>query len=229
MGLAWGFGYFFTLDLFEKYKIPSKGFSFLYLGIFLSSWIGAKLFFLAFSSGPKIYQYIYANYFWLGGGFVFYGGLIFGLAFYFIYTLILKKFPIDHSKYLIPGLVFGHAIGRVGCFLAGCCYGATSSSHFAFLVDGVSRYPVQMYEAIFLTFIGIVIIKMLKKQSSNDKVVTTYLLSYSIFRFLNEFLRGDEIRGILWLDLSSSQWVSILVIFLVISYRVFNKLKKNAQ
>lgn len=223
MGLAWGFGYFFTLDLFEKYKIPSKGFSFLYLGIFLSSWIGAKLFFLAFSSGPKIYQYIYANYFWLGGGFVFYGGLIFGLAFYFIYTLILKKFPIDHSKYLIPGLVFGHAIGRVGCFLAGCCYGAASSSHFAFLVDGVSRYPVQMYEAIFLTFIGIVIIKMLKRQSSNDKIVTIYLLSYSIFRFLNEYLRGDEIRGILWLDLSSSQWVSVFIVLLISLYRLFKK------
>jgi prolipoprotein diacylglyceryltransferase len=67
MGLAWGFGYFFTIDLLEKYQVPKKGFSLLYLGIFLFSWIGAKLFFLAFSSGPKIYQYIYANYFWLGG------------------------------------------------------------------------------------------------------------------------------------------------------------------
>jgi phosphatidylglycerol:prolipoprotein diacylglycerol transferase len=119
MGLAWGFGYFFTIDLLEKYQVPKKGFSLLYLGIFLFSWIGAKLFFLVFSSGPKIYQYIYANYFWLGGGFVFYGGLVFGLIYFFLYTLLLKKFSIKYSKFLIPGLVFGHAIGRVGCFLAG--------------------------------------------------------------------------------------------------------------
>ncbi len=220
MGLAWGFSYFFTLDLFEKYQISKKGFTLLYLGIFIFSWIGAKVFFLAFSSGPKIYQYIYANYFWLGGGFVFYGGLVFGLSYFFLYTLLLKKFPIENSKFLIPGLVFGHAIGRVGCFLAGCCYGSVTSSHFAFQVDGVSRYPVQMYEAIFLSFIGIIILKMLKKSDSNDKIVITYLVSYSIFRFLNEFLRGDEIRGVLWLDLSSSQWISIFIIFIVIAYCV---------
>jgi phosphatidylglycerol:prolipoprotein diacylglycerol transferase len=226
MGLAWGFGYFFTLDIFERYKIPKSGFTLLYLGIFLFSWIGAKVFFLAFSSGPKIYQYIYANYFWLGGGFVFYGGLIFGLLYYLIYTIVFKKFPVEYSKYLIPGIVFGHAIGRVGCFLAGCCYGSTTNSHFAFLIDGVSRYPVQIYEAIFLSFMGIVVLKMLSKQSSNDKIVATYLVSYSVFRFFNEFLRGDEIRGILWLDLSSSQWVSVIIIISTLLVKQIMKIKK---
>lgn len=229
MGLAWGVAYFFTLDIFEKYKIDSKGFSFLYLGIFITSWIGAKVFFLIFSSGPKIYQYIYANYFWLGGGFVFYGGLIFGLIYFFIYAFLLKKFPIENSKYLIPGIIYGHAIGRVGCFLAGCCYGAETHGTFGFQIDGVARYPVQIYETIFLSFIGLAILKMLKNNVANKSIINTYLLSYSLFRFFIEYLRGDEIRGILWLDFSSSQWVSIFIIVTIVTFNVFDKIRKNAN
>jgi phosphatidylglycerol:prolipoprotein diacylglycerol transferase len=66
---------------------------------------------------------------------------------------------------------------------------------------------------------------MLKKNNSNDKIVMTYLISYSIFRFFNEFLRGDEVRGILWLDLSSSQWVSIFIILISIVYIVLRRKK----
>ena len=214
MGLAWGFGYFYSLAIFEKYNKEIKPLLFLFLGLFLSSFLGAKLFFLWFSSGPKIYQYLYANYFWLGGGFVFYGGLIFGLIYYFIYTLVLKKFDFKNSALLLPGLCLGHAIGRVGCFLAGCCYGIKSEIPWAVKMNGEYRHPVQIYETFALIAIAMIILQMLKKEMRIQKIIGTYLVSYSCIRYILEFFRGDVIRGIIINNFSSSQLVSIGIFLL---------------
>ena len=152
MGLAWGTGHYLTKYLFQRNDEDSSQLFKLYIGVFTSAWIGAKVFFLLFSSQNKIYQYLYTDYFWLGGGFVFYGGLIFGLIFYLIYSLWLKKFNFQKSYLLIPGLVFGHALGRVGCFLTGCCFGAQCDLPWAIKMEGVYRHPVQLYEAFALLF-----------------------------------------------------------------------------
>jgi phosphatidylglycerol:prolipoprotein diacylglycerol transferase len=223
MGLAWGFGYFFTNSIFEKYNLDVSKIKSLFIGLFLSSWIGAKVFFLWFSSGPKIYQYIYANYFWLGGGFVFYGGLIFGLLFYFIWSVSLKKFEFRNSKYLLPGLIFGHAIGRVGCLLTGCCYGAKTNSFFSIYIQNEHRIPVQGFEALSLFIIGFVILKMLKDQKPNQFIIQSYLISYSIIRFFLEYFRGDEIRGVFFENTSTSQLISILIIITILIKKLFLK------
>lgn len=222
MGLSWGLGYFYTLSIFEKYQIDTKNLNLLFLGLFTTAWIGAKVFFLWFSSGPKLYQYLYANYFWLGGGFVFYGGLIFGLLFYFIWSLLLKKFDIKNSKYLLPGLVFGHAVGRIGCFLTGCCYGSKALNFFTVNVNGEDRYPVQLIESISLFLIGFVILNLLKKKISNIGTVSFYLISYSVVRFLLEYMRGDEIRGIIISDLSSSQLISICIFVVTLLFNLLH-------
>ena len=213
--------------MFEKKELDIQKLKWLFIGLFTSSWIGAKLFFLWFSSGPKIYQYLYANYFWLGGGFVFYGGLIFGLIYYFIHTYALKKFDPQESYLLIPGLIFGHAIGRIGCFLTGCCYGSISSNTFGIAINGETRFPVQAYEALALFFLGMAIMNMIKRKVSSTKIILTYLISYSVIRFLLEFLRGDEIRGVFWYGLSSSQLVSLSILTAVTLYVAFKKLFHN--
>ncbi|MGZ3808621.1 MAG: prolipoprotein diacylglyceryl transferase [Bacteriovorax sp.] len=211
MGLAWGVAYYFTQYVFEKNNEDTSGLLKLFVGVFLTSWIGAKVFFLIFSSQHKIYQYLYANYFWLGGGFVFYGGLIFGLAFYLFYSLYLKKFDFNKSFLLVPGLVFGHAIGRVGCFLTGCCYGAQCDLPWKVYMDNKFRHPVQLYEAFALFYLGYRSLIWIKQKKGNLLVVINYLLYYSIIRFVVEFFRGDEIRGVFWLSLSTSQYLSIMI------------------
>jgi phosphatidylglycerol:prolipoprotein diacylglycerol transferase len=170
-----------------------------------------------------LYQYIYANYFWLGGGFVFYGGLIFGLLFYFIWSLGLKKFDFSKSKYLLPGLIFGHAIGRVGCLLTGCCYGAKTNSFFSIYIQNERRIPVQGFEALALLIIGFVILKMLKDQKANQFIIQSYLISYSIIRFFLEYFRGDEIRGVFFQYTSTSQLISIIIIVTILIKKIFLK------
>jgi phosphatidylglycerol:prolipoprotein diacylglycerol transferase len=222
MGIAWGFSYYYTEYLFLKNKIEATNLFKLYIGVFFSSWVGAKIFFLLFSAKEKISQYISADYFWLGGGFVFYGGLIFGLSYYFIYTLKFKKFEFSKSYLLVPGLIFGHAIGRIGCFFTGCCYGSQCSLPWAFQFNDVPRHPVQLYEAIGLIIIGAFSLKWIERKNQNEIIVKKYLIYYSFLRFAIEFFRGDTVRGVYWIHLSTSQIISILIILLVFaSNRIF--------
>jgi phosphatidylglycerol:prolipoprotein diacylglycerol transferase len=227
MGLAWGIGYYFTQYLFNKHHEDSSKLLKLYMGIFISAWLGAKSFFLYFSAQDKIIQYLYADYFWLGGGFVFYGGLIFGLIFYLIYSLWRKKFNFKKSYLLIPGLAFGHAVGRVGCFLTGCCYGSQCDLPWAISMHGESRHPVQLYEAIALLLLGYLTLWWIKKKKSNADIITNYLMLYSVVRFIIEFFRGDEVRGVFWfwLSLSTSQLISFALFVLVILLKILLKLK----
>lgn len=224
MGLAWGVGFYLTLYLFEKNRADPSALLKLYLGLFVSAWVGAKAFFLLFSSQSRALQYVYADYFWFGGGFVFYGGLLFGLTFYLIYTLVFKKFSIKKSYLLIPGLIFGHAIGRVGCFLTGCCYGRVCDLPWKVYMDGAYRHPVQLYEAFALFLLGYFSLRWIKGKK-NLFVFTNYLLSYSVIRFFLEFFRGDDVRGVLWFQLSTSQNISIglFLVALVVRSRILCK------
>ncbi len=214
MGLAWGVGFFLTEYLFIQNNFDPNPIKKLFFGLFISSFLGAKVFFLWFSSGHKIYQYLYANYFWMGGGFVFYGGLIFGLAFYLIYSLIFKKFNFSNSAILLPGLIFGHAVGRIGCFLAGCCYGNKTTSILSVYMHDEFRYPVQLYEALSLSILGILVLNMIKCKKDNQTILSTYLIGYSLIRIMLEFLRGDEIRGTAFNLFSTSQIISMVILTL---------------
>lgn len=225
MGLAWGIGFYLTRYLFIKNKEDDSGLLKLYLGVFVASWIGAKLFFLFFTAQHKLYEYLYADYFWLGGGFVFYGGLIFGLIYYLFYSLIFKKFDFQKSYLLAPGLIMGHAVGRIGCFLTGCCYGSQCDLPWAIKLSGELRHPVQLYEAISLILLGFLSLNWIKKKKTNLYVILHYLLIYSAVRFIVEFFRGDELRGVFWLSLSASQLISLGMFLIAFTIKIAKKVR----
>jgi phosphatidylglycerol:prolipoprotein diacylglycerol transferase len=144
-------------------------------------------------------------------GFTFYGGLIAGIA---CGSIILKILDIALSKALnlvTPSIIFGHSLGRIGCYLAGCCYGKIIQ------IGQLSiRVPTQLIESIFLFLLGIVIINW----APFKKRFFLYILTYGFFRFFLEFLRGDD-RGYLLLTwLSPSQIVSICLIIIGITYHL---------
>ena len=153
------------------------------------------------------------------GGTVFYGGLIGGLTAGFI---TIKKNNI-YRRYLdivAVNIPLFHAFGRIGCFLTGCCYGIESRIGFTYnhsLVEsanGVNRFPVQLLEASFNLLLFFVLKYLYNKEKFKDNLLYVYLYTYATFRFFFEFLRGDAYRGI-WLFLSTSQIISILIIIFV--------------
>lgn len=200
VGLAWGLGFFLSKSLAPK---NVKKINFLIIALFGASWIGAKIFFLATSSNIDKIVFAKSSNFWLGGGFVFYGGLIFGFLVLFIFSRLTKQ-RLEKFFFLVIPLSIGHGIGRVGCFYAGCCHGSKVSNSF------ITHVPVQLFEALGLFIISFICYRGLKLKKN---ILFTYLISYGSLRFGLEFFRGDEIRG-LYLYLSTSQWISIVMILL---------------
>jgi phosphatidylglycerol:prolipoprotein diacylglycerol transferase len=143
-----------------------------------------------------------------GVGFA-YGGLILGFIFAMIYVRKYKVDFWDGADIMMPSIVLIHVFGRVGCFYAGCCHGIEASWGIAFTPNGIPFIPVQLFEAGFclLVFVAMLVFRPEKKWSGT--LFPIYLVTYSIARFVLEFIRGDAGRGIFLL--STSQWISLLI------------------
>ncbi len=211
-------------------------FSAIYVGI--GFFVGAKLLYLL-----TLIPFIIRNFqqiSWnltlinelFNGGFVFYGGLIGGLLMIWLYC---KKYKLPFFMYLenlIPALPLIHGLGRVGCFLAGCCYGRPTPPPFGVFFHpdsvapaGISFFPVQLLEAAINLIIFLLLFLYSRKKRQSGQILGLYLLLYPVARFGLEYLRADEIRGFLW-GLSTSQWLSILLflcgIFLSVRAKAFS-------
>ena len=164
-------------------------------------------------------------------GITFYGSLIGASTTLFVLLKITKKetvYSISQWFNLLtrPFIIF-HIFGRLGCFLGGCCYGKHSESVFAvafpdneamgILHNGQKCFPTQLYEAILLAVILLIVNK------TRNKFIT-YLLLYAVARFFLEFLRGDD-RGMGIPLLSPSQLISLIVAVAVVVYKIHTRQK----
>ena len=179
-------------------RLESLFIIFLLIGL---AFLGAKLAFII--SSKKAINL--SRSFWLGGGLVFYGGYIFALGGIYFYSLF-RGIKTNLLVSFLPTVIFAHAIGRVGCFFAGCCHGSYCPLGF------LERWPTQIFEVGFLLALGLKLKKRIEENKKNNFFI--YVLAYSAFRFLNEFLRGDEIRGVWHLGLSTSQIISLVLFIL---------------
>lgn len=196
--------------------------------------IGGKLFYviqgipqfveLNSTKGITFYEYF------MNSGLVFYGGFIGCIGFIAIACLIFK-FKFWHlTDILLPALPLAQAIGRVGCFLVGCCYGIPykygfDMSNSPFIDTHELLLPIQLIESISVACLFVVIMIYGKKQRPAGKLLGIYMIGYGIIRFITEFYRGDLIRGI-YGSFSISQWISmgILIIGLLLFFhlKIFN-------
>jgi phosphatidylglycerol:prolipoprotein diacylglycerol transferase len=219
MGIGWGLGLQLYFSLLAEKKISRT--SILLIGLFASSWIGAKLLFYL-TVGEKFGTYIDQISFWTGGGFVYYGGLIGGLLYLLLFHLLIRKITLIEINAFVPSLALGHGIGRVGCLLAGCCFGKETSAWWGMHLHGVSRIPTQAIEALILFLLCYFFWKQRKNQK---ELFSQYLLIYGVSRIGLEVMRDDEIRG-LWGLLTPSQWISVFLILLALTIRKFSNSQK---
>lgn len=153
-------------------------------------------------------------------GMTFYGGLIFGVP---TFILIYKFYYLRHNdpvmKHVLviaPACIsLGHAFGRIGCFLSGCCYGIETDSNIGVLFPGHTHkvLPTQLIECVFLFLLAALLIFTAFKWNFLYNFII-YLSFYGIFRFIIEFFRGDE-RGQLR-GLSPSQYICIIAVLITV-------------
>ncbi len=172
----------------------------------------------------------------LGDGFVVYGGIIGGILGGWLYTRI-KKLPFwKYFDLVMPAVALAQGFGRIGCFLAGCCYGLQMESpisivftHSDFAPNGVPLLPTQLISS-GLDFLHCLILLYAAKKCKHDgQVSALYLIFYSIGRFGLEYLRGDLIRGSVG-ALSTSQFISIFILAIGIAlFVLIPKFEKNGK
>jgi len=132
-----------------------------------------------------------------GGGLVFYGGLV-GAVLAGGFFARRRHLPLwDLGDVLAPGIALGHAFGRLGCFMNGCCFGGPTT-----LPWGVARpdapagqivlvHPTQLYEALMLLGLSAALAWHYRRRQFSGHTFAVYLIAYAVVRFVVEFLRGD--------------------------------------
>ena len=146
------------------------------------------------------------------GGFVFYGAFLGALAGIAVFCARTKNHFLDIADVFASILPLGQAIGRFGCYFNGCCYGRAYMGWLSvwYPVHGkmIKVFPTWFLESgfCFLLFLGFWQIKTRKKSGF---YLALYGLLYPAFRFIIEFWRGDEVRGVWFGILSTSQILSL--------------------
>jgi phosphatidylglycerol:prolipoprotein diacylglycerol transferase len=154
-------------------------------------------------------------------GFVVYGGIIGGIAAGYIYCWRKKINFLQHMDVFVPCIALAQGFGRIGCLLAGCCYGEETHGwfgitfrHSEFAPNDVKLVPTQIMESLFCFSLFFALLYVARKYRPQHGVIAgLYLLMYSLGRFGIEFLRGDLIRGQYGL-LATSQWIAIGVVLI---------------
>ena len=223
LAAAYLLGLQFALMRARSRGLPSQQVMDLGIWIIISALVGAKLLLLIvdfdqFTANPRDLLSLARS-----GG-VFYGGLIAAVAVALIY-LRRHKLPLwTTTDVFAPGIALGHIVGRLGCLLAGCCFGKPASVPWAITFKdpaamanvgtplGIPLHPTQLYEAgaeaVILVFL---LLFERRGRPFPGRTFWSYMLLYGISRFIVEFYRGDN-RGMVFDTLSTSQFVSLLLV-----------------
>ena len=183
--------------------------------------LGARLLHVSVNAGYYRGHLLETVMLWRGG-LAIYGGLLFGVAFGWIFILKNKMPLFKTGDFFAPYIALGQSIGRIGCFLNGCCFGRFLNGYYSGY-----RHPTQLYHSSAL--IGIfVILKLAEKMKLREGTLFyLYLLLYVTQRFFIDFLRDDTPRYIY--NLTVSQLISIAVFAVVIFVLFLANTKKSGM
>jgi phosphatidylglycerol---prolipoprotein diacylglyceryl transferase len=240
----YSYGFFIALGILASFvfmlpRLKPLGFdadklSTLYLWAILAAFVGGKIFFYL-ESPAKYLNDPSLMLKSLGGGFVFYGSLLFVVPTLYWW---LRKNKIAIAPFF-DVLAFGgpilHAIGRIGCFMAGCCHGSTCSNFLGVTYShpkssaiplNMPLYPTQLFDVVLNIIILIVLFWLIKRQKFHGQLFLVYIMMYAVGRSIVENFRGDEARGFIFNGwLSHSQAIALVLI--TASLLLWRKLSKS--
>lgn len=190
--------------------------------VLIAGLIGAKVLLVAvdwrlYTGTPREMLSIFQS-----GG-VFYGGLLGGMLVAWWYARRHRLPAWATADVLAPGVILGQAIGRLGCFAAGCCYGKPATVPWAVtFTDAAVRnvgtpmdtplHPSQLYESILAFLLFFALLWLADRKRFPGQVVLSYAIGYSAIRFTLEFWRGDPRGSFFGGALSTSQVIAIVLV-----------------
>jgi len=194
----------------------------LFLFIFIAAFVGGKVF--LFFENIRFYSQDPLKLL-TGSGFVFYGSFLFAIP---TMLLFFRKHRLPTYAMLDVMAVttcLVHIFGRMGCFLAGCCYGKPTHSIFGVRFTNEASqarplmtplHPSQLYEAVYIFFVMLILLSLRKRRKFYGQLFLLYMLLYAFGRFFLEYLRGDSARGFVVDNyISHSQFVAMLILLTV--------------
>lgn len=205
----------------------------LFILLVLAGVIGGKLFMIfedpsAYLANPKKLL--------SGSGFVFYGSLLLAIPVMLWYFRKAKLPVLAMLDIMAVVTCIVHGFGRIGCFMAGCCYGIPTDSFLGVIfTDPVcqaeplhtSLHPTQLYEATLIFSLMGVLLLLRNKKQFDGQLFLIYLIAYATGRGVLELFRGDLERGfVIEGILSNSQFISLLII--AVSLYFYVKLKRKS-
>lgn len=169
------------------------------------------------------------------GGLVFSFGLLFGVVTLYLLSKKKKIGFLLMADLWAPGLALGQAIGRIGCFLAGCCYGLESDSwctvrftHPESLAPlNVDLYPTQLFHSLANLVIFGALMGLTKKKQYNGQILVWYMILHPIQRLWIERYRGDFRGTFLGTQMTTTQAISLLMLFLGVILLFYLRGKKT--
>ncbi|MBS2021056.1 MAG: prolipoprotein diacylglyceryl transferase [Deltaproteobacteria bacterium] len=185
--------------------------------ILISAMIGSRVLFIIVNWDDYAHDPLSVFAFWKGG-LVFYGGFIGAASFSVWYMRKHQMSFFPYADALIPSVSIGHAIGRLGCFAAGCCWGGACDPHFALAAHfppeslayqsqlshhvimagapfSIAIHPTQLYESFGELCIFTFLTLWRPKKQFSGQILAFWLMLYAPLRSTVEILRGDEERG----------------------------------
>ena len=172
--------------------------------------LGARLFHVIYEN-PEHYLASPEKIFYLWeGGFVYFGGAFLGVIAALAY-LKLKQIPSYGSYFdaFAPVLAFMYGVGRIGCFLAGCCYGRSCEAPWAI----AGKHPAQLYATFWELGVMLILLGIEKRKynKSPGSLFTLWIALHSVGRLVMESFR-DDFRGGLVFDVSISTFISWILL-----------------
>jgi phosphatidylglycerol:prolipoprotein diacylglycerol transferase len=172
--------------------------------ILLGAIVGARVLFVITYWDEQIAQHPLREVIFNRSGFVFYGGLV-GAFLAGLGYVLWKRLPVwRFADVMAPSIPLGHAFGRLGCLMTGCCYGRACNPNLPWAIHfpeghpthptgqtGVPVHPTQLYEALgnLLLYAGLA--WLFRRKHFPGQVFATYLVCYAILRSVVEMFRGD--------------------------------------
>lgn len=217
MAISFVLGYWLSVVRGRKYNLSSEVILDLVFGVFVSSIIGVRLMFVLTHLGS--FHPWYRAFFLWDGGLTLYGGI--GLATLTVYVMTRRRnIPfLVVADIFSPGVILGIVITRIGCFMAGCCYGSPTdcACGITFPVDAPSSLhygqvpvlPSQLFGSAGAFFVFASLLLLERVSNYRGATFGRFLLLYGISRFVVDFSRYYEPEQIMMLGWNNNQWISV--------------------